>query len=145
MTDAVLVLRKLATLREHVERARRRRPADVESLRADVDRQDALGMSVLVALQEAIDIAFHVVADERWGIPSSYAESFDLLARHGVIDAPLAGELARAVGLRNRIAHGYATVDVERPWAELPAGLDALERFAAALAAFIGSQSPHGS
>lgn len=40
--------------------------------------------------------------------------------------------------LRNRLAHGYGSVDVERLWQELPAGLDALDRFAAAIAAWIG-------
>lgn len=28
--------------------------------------------------------------------------------------------------LRNRIAHGYASVDFARIWAELPSGLEAL-------------------
>jgi uncharacterized protein YutE (UPF0331/DUF86 family) len=37
--------------------------------------------------------------------------------------------------LRNRLAHGYAAVDIDRVWAELPAGIAALESFAAAVAA----------
>lgn len=41
-------------------------------------------------------------------MPASYADSFDVLARHGVIAAPLAAELAAVCALRNRIAHGYA-------------------------------------
>jgi predicted nucleotidyltransferase len=72
VTDAALVLRKLGTLRDHVERVRRRRPATPGASGADVDLQDALAMSVLVAAQEAVDIALHIAADERWGVPSSY-------------------------------------------------------------------------
>ena len=116
MTDPVLVLRKLATLREHLERVRRRRPASVEALRTDVDLQDALAMSLLVAVQEAIDVAFHLLADEGWGTPDSYAEGFAMLARRGVIDAALSDALARVVSVRNRLAHGYATLDVDRLW-----------------------------
>ncbi|MBI2216967.1 MAG: hypothetical protein HYU51_06675 [Candidatus Rokubacteria bacterium] len=71
MTDTVLVLHKLTTMREHIARARRRRPATPDALRTDVDLQDALAMSLLVAIQEAADIAFHITADEGWGIPSS--------------------------------------------------------------------------
>ena len=71
MTDAALVLNKLSTLRDHVERVRRRRPATPEMLREDVDLQDALAMSLLVAIQEAADIAFHISTDEGWGIPAS--------------------------------------------------------------------------
>jgi uncharacterized protein with HEPN domain len=36
--------------------------------------------------------------------------------------------------LRNRLAHGYGTVDMNRIWAELPAGLAALDAFASAVA-----------
>ena len=137
MTETTLVLQKLTTLREHVGRVQRRRPATAEVLHRDVDLQDALAMSLLVAIQEAIDIAFHVAADEGWGVPSSYAESFEILARHGVIDPALAPELIAASGLRNRLAHGYASVDVERVWAEIPAGMAALERYATAIARFL--------
>jgi uncharacterized protein YutE (UPF0331/DUF86 family) len=39
--------------------------------------------------------------------------------------------------LRNRLAHGYASVDIDRVYNELPAGVDALERFAARVAAVL--------
>ena len=142
MTDRAVVLQKLASLRDHVGRVRRRRPASVDALRSDQDLQDAIALSLLVAIQEAADIAFHVAADEGWGIPASYAEGFELLARNGVIDPGAAGEMAAAAGLRNRIAHGYASVDVDRLWAEIPSGIAALECFAAALARFIGPVQP---
>jgi uncharacterized protein YutE (UPF0331/DUF86 family) len=138
VTDAQLVLRKLSVLRDHLRRARRRRPDAIEALRDDDDRQDALAMSILVIVQEAVDIAFHIVTDDGVGVPASNAEAFELLAKHGVIEGALAGRLAQAAGLRNRLAHGYASVDVERLWSELPAGLDAIERFTVDVAAFIG-------
>jgi uncharacterized protein YutE (UPF0331/DUF86 family) len=142
VTDPVLVLRKLATLREHAARARRRRPSSPQILEGDVDRQDALAMSLLVAIQEAADIAFHIASDEAWGVPASYGEGFVLLARHGVIDDVLAEDLTRIIGVRHRIAHGYASVDLTRLWTELPAGLDALDRYAACVARFIGPLQP---
>jgi uncharacterized protein YutE (UPF0331/DUF86 family) len=134
VTQFDLVTRKLGVLVDHVGRARRRRPADAATFGTDVDVQDALGMSLLVATQEAIDIAFHVAAEEGWGLPSSSAESFEMLAQHGVIDASLANELGRVTRVRNRIAHGYASIDAERLWHELPVGLDALDAFAAQVA-----------
>ena len=36
-----------------------------------------------------------------------------------------------------RLAHGYASVDVERFWRETPAGLDDLDTFAQAMADFL--------
>ena len=96
-------------------------------------------MSLLVAIQEAVDLAFHIAADRGWGVPSSHGESFHILARRGAIDTDLATALGAAAGLRNRLAHGYASVDVERLWEEIPAGLDALDRFAAAVAELVSA------
>lgn len=138
MTDRELVLQLLSTLGEHVARARRRRVGEIEAFREDVDRQDSLSLSVLVAAQEAVDVAFHICTDEGWGVPASYADAFALLSRNQVIDAALAEDLRRVVAVRNRIAHLYGTVDIERIWQEVPAGLDALERFAAAVATYLG-------
>ncbi len=137
MTDRELVLQKLATLREHADRIRRRRTGDLRGFLADVDRQDALSMSLLVALQECVDIALHIAADEGWGTPASYAESFDVIARRGVVDGDLARKLAQITSVRNRIAHLYGTLDVERLWNEVPAGLAAFDAFAQAIARYI--------
>ena len=140
MTDAPLILRKVALMREHLARARRRRPAAVEDFRADVDLQDGVAFGLFVAIQEAVDTALHIVADEQWGTAGSYAEAFEILAQHGVITPAHAAELASTVGLRNRIAHGYASVDVERLFTETPAGLDALERYAVALGTMVAGR-----
>ena len=137
MTDKDVLVRKLTSLTEQVGRLRRRRGEDLAVFRADVDLQDAIGMSLLVAVQDALDIALHVASDEGWGVPPSYAESFELLERHAVIDGSLAQQLVRMATLRNRLAHGYATVDAERIWSELPAGIVALQAFASTIARWV--------
>lgn len=134
MTDAEIVLRKLSVLRDHLARARRRRPANADLLVADQDLQDALCMSLLVAIQEAIDTAFHIAADEGWGVPASNAEAFEILSRNGVLSAELARAMGNAAALRSQIAHGYATIDLPRLWTEIPAGLHALDRYVAKVA-----------
>ncbi|MDO8349032.1 MAG: DUF86 domain-containing protein [Planctomycetota bacterium] len=140
LTDAAIVLRELTTLHEHAERLRRRRPARAEDLRHDIDLQDALSMSLLVAVQAALDVALHIASDEGLGVPATYAEGFRMLADHGVIDQETSSRLGAMAALRNRIAHGYASVDFERIWTELPAGLDALAAFASAVARRLGNQ-----
>jgi uncharacterized protein YutE (UPF0331/DUF86 family) len=134
VTDSAVVFRKLSSLREHVARMRKRRPDDLAAFRSDPDRQDAIGMSLLVAIQSALDIALHIASDEGWGVPASYAESFGVLASHGLIDAPLVASMANLATLRNRLAHGYGTVDMDRIWTELPPGVAALDAFASAIA-----------
>lgn len=95
-------------------------------------------MSLLVAVQEALDIGLHLASDEGWGVPASYPESFELLRHHDVVDARLCQDLVNLATLRNRLAHGYGSVDVERLWRELPDGLATLDAFASAIATHVG-------
>jgi uncharacterized protein YutE (UPF0331/DUF86 family) len=140
MTDPAIVLRKLAALRDHTARLRRRRPGRAEELRADVDLQDALAMSLVVAVQSALDVAMHIASDDGLGVPATYAEAFTVLARHGIVGEPTSDSLSRMAALRNRIAHGYATVDFKRIWAELPVGLQAFDEFAQAIGQHLGKK-----
>ena len=142
MTNIVLVTRKLATLEDHLQRLRQRRPQTIEIFERDLLLQDAIALGILVVVQEAMDIALHIASDEGWTLASTYREAFAVLEQHGIIDAGLAAALAGTAQLRNRIAHGYATVDVARVWNELPSGTAACEAFASAIAAFLAGMSP---
>lgn len=141
MTNVALVARKLAILADHLERLRARRPESVDRFKADSLLQDAVALSVLVVVQEAIDIALHLASDEGWELAASYREAFGVLERHGVLDAALSAELAAAAQLRNRIAHGYSSLDAERLWNELPSAIVAFSAFSARVAAFVGASS----
>lgn len=141
MTDVGLVLFKLQRLAEQIELVRQRRPDDPEILESDLVLRDALALALLVAIQEVIDIAYHICADEGWGVPDSHAGAMDLLAAHGVFDAALATRLSAVARVRNRIAHGYATVDQRRLWSELPAGLTDLEACSRAVADWLGPRT----
>jgi uncharacterized protein YutE (UPF0331/DUF86 family) len=141
LTDRELVVRKLAFLSKHLERARRRRAGDLDAYKASEDLQDALAMSLMVALQEAVDVAFHIAADEGWGVPGSNAEAFGLLGKHSVLSPELAAKMGTTVRLRNRLAHGYSTLDAERLWAELPEGLAVLTEFGATVSRWLDGAS----
>jgi uncharacterized protein YutE (UPF0331/DUF86 family) len=141
VTNVALVARKLAVLEDHLQRLRDRRPAEIGMFATDRLLQDAVAMSVLVVVQEATDIALHIATDEGWELGSTYREAFAVLERHGVITAPLAASLGGAAQLRNRIAHGYASLDAERLWAELPRGIATFAEFAAAVSGFLQKAS----
>jgi uncharacterized protein YutE (UPF0331/DUF86 family) len=138
MTDRALLTKKLGLLRDHVLRLRQRRRPTLEEFARSLDLQDAAGMSFIAGTQEAIDIALHIVAHQALGVPGGYAEAFALLARNDILDPELGQRLGDLVKVRNRIVHGYASLDFERFWRELPAGIAALEAFCAAIAAWLG-------
>jgi uncharacterized protein YutE (UPF0331/DUF86 family) len=77
-------------------------------------------------------------------VSPSYAESFTLLAERGVLDRALSQRMASTVKVRNIIAHGYASLQPERLWRDLPAGLQALEEYATAVARYFAGNPSRG-
>lgn len=74
---------------------------------------DGVKYLFVTAIEGCIDVAQHVVSSERLGAPDTNADALRRLGEHGVIDADLAASLARAVGFRNVLVHGYVDVDDE--------------------------------
>jgi uncharacterized protein YutE (UPF0331/DUF86 family) len=103
--------------------------APLEAFLSDPKDRDLALFYVFLAIQECIDLAAHWVADEGWAEPDDAGSAFDVLADRGVIDRETATVLRGAVGLRNRIAHGYAQLDYERVHRETQPGIPALRAF----------------
>ena len=64
-----------------------------------------------IAIQAALDIASHIVSDERLGEPRTNRELFVLLQRHHWLSLELADTMGKMVGFRNIVVHGYQSVD----------------------------------
>ncbi len=73
---------------------------------------DALTLNIERASQAAIDMAMHVAAERRLGVPQSDAEAFVLLERAGLIDAALSKSLRGITGFRNVAVHPYEELDM---------------------------------
>lgn len=85
-----------------------------EEFLADVKRRDLASFYLFLAIQECINLAAYWIADAGWGLPEEALFAFDTLADYGAIDRDLAEKMRGAVGLRNRIAYGYARIDHAR-------------------------------
>jgi uncharacterized protein YutE (UPF0331/DUF86 family) len=105
---------------------------------ADPKDRDLALFYLFLAIEECIDLAAHWVAEAGWAPPDDAGSTFDVLAEHGVVDRRTADLLRAAVGLRNRIAHGYAMLDYGRVQTESREGVPALCAFLEAVARAAG-------
>ena len=105
---------------------------------ADARERDLATFYIFLAVQECVDLAAHWVADAGWPPPDDAASTFDVLAERAVVDREHADRLRAAVGLRNRIAHGYGSVDHHRLHSEARLGIRDLRRFLLAVAKATG-------
>jgi uncharacterized protein YutE (UPF0331/DUF86 family) len=87
------------------------RAADRAGVRADPDRLAALKYVFVTAIEGCVNVAQHLCASEGWGPPASNADALRVLGAHDVLPPRLADTMARAVGFRNVLVHGYAEVD----------------------------------
>jgi uncharacterized protein YutE (UPF0331/DUF86 family) len=131
VTDAELVGGKLAEIETYLRELRSlARPTE---LAGDVRERRFVEHTLQVAIQAALDVASHVISDERLGEPRSNRELFEILAANGWIDASLASRLRDMAGFRNVLVHGYTRVNVDVVRDVLARRLGDLDAFIAAV------------
>lgn len=129
MVNVDLVARKLARTRRWLADAEARFELPPDDFRANVEARDLATFYLFLAMQKTIDLAAHWVADAGWDAPDDAGGAFDALAARGAIGHDLAGQLRAIVGVRSRIAHGYATLDHDRLHEEAAAGILTMRAF----------------
>jgi uncharacterized protein YutE (UPF0331/DUF86 family) len=110
MRDDV-VLNKLAVIERCLRRVAedyRNEPVRLENFTI----QDAIILNIQRACEAAIDLAMHVVAQRRLGVPQDARSAFDLLHREALISADLARRLKAMIGFRNIAIHDYQAMQL---------------------------------
>lgn len=131
MTDPELVEKKLAEIETYLRELRE--IADPDRLRGDLKEQRFVLHTLQMAVQAALDVASHIVSDERLGEPRTNRELFTLLEREAWIGERLAERLRDMAGFRNVLVHGYADLKLEVVEEILSERLDDLLEFVRAV------------
>ena len=128
MTDPDLIAKQLAFVETMV--ADLRRLAAPEHIASDIREERFVSHTLQMAAQAALDVASHIVSDERLGEPQTNREMFVLLERAGWLSASLSAQMqamARTLGnaqaLRDVVSYvrslgapsGAATAIEDRP------------------------------
>lgn len=131
-----IVINKIQSIQRCIQRAREEYQSDPDGFEDNFTRQDASVLNILRACEQAIDLANHTIKAHKMGIPTSSAESFDLLSHQNVIDTGLSEKLKKMIHFRNTIIHQYQKMDVEIVKSVLASGLDDLIEYTDRIMAF---------
>ena len=104
-----------------------------EEFLADQDLLDLASYRLLVAIEAALQICFHVSAQRVHRVPEEYAECFSILGEAGILESGLARDLQQMARFRNMLVHVYWEVDYRRVYDILQEHLDDLRRFVQAI------------
>lgn len=114
--------------------------AETHDLVADPVALDAAKYGFVTSIEGCVRAAQHVIASEGLGMPQTNADAVRLLGSAGVVPVGVAEPVARSVGFRNLLVHGYAEVDDDRVRANV-ALLDDLDAFTTAVAAWAAREA----
>ena len=113
MVDRDILWSKISSMQKHVDRVKAKRDVDLQHFLQDLDRQESMLFNLQMAIQNCIDLAAHIVAEEGLGVAGSTNELFYLLEDQGIVSRELTEKMVLAVGFRNVVVHEYTRVDLE--------------------------------
>jgi uncharacterized protein YutE (UPF0331/DUF86 family) len=132
-----IVINKIQSIHRCIERARADYKAAGENFATDYTHQDAAILNIVRACELAIDLANHVIKSQKLGIPTSNAESFELLKRKRIIRPELEQKMKNMVGFRNIAVHQYQRLNIAVVEAIIKSDLDDLILFGDAIMEFV--------
>ena len=109
--DVDLIRAKEDSIVRCVRRIQTKAGIPLDALLADYDAQDVIVLNLERAVQQAVDVATHILADTVEPVPETMRDAFDSLRRIGALTEPTAERMRKAVGFRNTAVHAYQQID----------------------------------
>jgi uncharacterized protein YutE (UPF0331/DUF86 family) len=132
VVDREVFRRRLDALLSYLDRLDAFADDDRATFVADRDRHNLAERYLHLAVECALDIANHLIADSGFEAPETYRDAFAILGTHGVLDAELARRMQSWAGMRNILVHLYLDIDHGVAWDAIRNDLGDLRAFAAA-------------
>ncbi|BBO81328.1 hypothetical protein DSCO28_18940 [Desulfosarcina ovata subsp. sediminis] len=113
MVDETLILRKLSELEEYTSQIQGFRSISVEDYKSDWKSQRIIERTLQMMIETCVDIAGHIISDQKYRIPESYADAFIVLKENGILGTNIFRTMEQIAKFRNVIVHYYDRVDAE--------------------------------
>lgn len=123
-----IVYNKCSIIERCIERIHEEYENNPKSLE-NITKQDSIILNIQRGCEAAIDLAMHIVAEEKWGIPQTSLEAFDILHQHNYLEDSLAEILKSMVGFRNIAVYNYQGLNLKIVSQVIEHHLDDLKEF----------------
>ncbi len=106
-----LVRTRCQEIEESITRLEEIKKKTKEGFLNDRDEQDIASYRLLIAIEAALNLCYHVAAKRLKKVPEEYAECFAILSDAGIIPADLSERLQKTARFRNLLVHMYWKID----------------------------------
>jgi uncharacterized protein YutE (UPF0331/DUF86 family) len=131
--NADLVRQRCAEIEESVSRLERVKAIPRKEFLADQDLLDIACYRLLVAIEAALALCYHITAKRLRKVPEEYAACFGMLGDAGIISPELTMRLQQMARFRNLLVHLYWKIDYEQVYDVVQNNLGDLRQFQAAV------------
>ncbi|AMM95753.1 DUF86 domain-containing protein [Bacillus sp. ISL-4] len=107
-----VILNKISVIERCMNRVKVVYENNPENLK-DYTKQDSIILNIQRACEASIDLAMHIVAEQKLGLPQTSRDAFDMLHGALIIDENTVKRLKAMVGFRNIAVHDYQTVNLD--------------------------------
>ncbi len=76
-------------------------------------KQDSIVLNLQRACEASIDLAMHIIAEKKLGLPQNSRDAFTLLEQDNIIPSSLSNKMKAMVGFRNIAVHDYQEINLE--------------------------------
>lgn len=132
-----LVRSRCQEIEESLERLERMRDLPKEVFLNERDMQDIACYRLLIAIEAALSLCYHVSAKRLKKVPGEYAECFALVADAGLITQDLSERLQKMARFRNLLVHVYWKINYDIVYEVIQHNLNDLRQFSRAIASLI--------
>lgn len=129
-----MIRARFAEIEESLERLDNLRNLSREEFLSSQDTIDIACYRLLIAIEAALNVCYHVSAKRLQRVPEEYAQCFVLLEEAGIIQPELSSSLQRMAKFRNLLVHVYWKVDYGQVYDIIERNLEDLRSFERAVA-----------
>jgi len=130
LVDTLVVTKRLNKLREYLGFLKTLWQEPKERFASDPFLYGSAERYLQLAIQALLDIANHILSDQKLKEPQEYRDVIKILGDNGLLPGELVQRLLPLVGLRNMLVHDYMDIDRERLYEALQKELGDFEEFA---------------
>ena len=106
-----IILNKIATVEQCLRRVKEKYSGELCDLE-HIDNVDIIVLNLQRACQASIDLANHICASKKLGIPQGSADVFKILSQNEIIDKTVAQKMEKMVGFRNVAVPDYQELNL---------------------------------
>lgn len=106
-----VILNKISIIERCVHRIREEYDDTPGNLN-NFTKQDSIILNLQRACEASIDLAMHIVAERKLGLPQNSRDAFTFLENEEVISSILSQKMKAMVGFRNIAVHDYQEVNL---------------------------------